>query len=275
MKILVTCRMNQARSIVVGALLRKLYPLWQVDTFGVDALHGQFIPEMTTRLCERWNLLNFDPVSKSLKQSDVLGNYDYILTPDDYVYNRIKTHLEGKNFVCLQNFTNGIFEPAIDPEGLEDDLFASELAKICISALNWSRSMNSLSDNGKVLQIMERELSLSIKSIKTLNEFDSLTIVDTQIYRPDYEKWANMDLTVKFFNPRTLIDNKIETFNSGHEVWISEYEVDFPEHLYLSDEWQRFLKELQENCKKLALFSFPNDFPLDRKSAAILSLAFR
>jgi hypothetical protein len=220
-------------------------------------------------------LLNFDHVSKLLKQNNSLGIYDYVLTPDEYVYDRIKTLLVAKNFVRLENFTNGLFEPAIDPEGLEDQQFASELAKICISALNWSRSVNSLSDHAKVLQIMDTELNLSKKTIQTLNEVGSLTIVDTQIYRPDYEKWANMDLTVKFFNPRRLKDMKTEAHNSGPEVWISAYEVDFPERFYLSDEWQLFLRELHENCRNLALFCFPNDFPPDRKSAAILSLALR
>lgn len=78
MKVLVVCRYNQARSIVIGAMIRKLFPQIDVVTAGIEAPHGKGIPGSTEALCREWNLPQFDRISIAIEKLEI-EHFDAVL----------------------------------------------------------------------------------------------------------------------------------------------------------------------------------------------------
>lgn len=70
MRIHVICRLNQARSIITAAVIRKIYPELRVFSSGIQANPGQPIPTVIAKIAYKWDLQNIDHYSTDLASSE-------------------------------------------------------------------------------------------------------------------------------------------------------------------------------------------------------------
>lgn len=249
MKILVVCRYNQARSILAGAVIRKLFPEIEVVTAGIEAQTGQPIPIVTSELCSWWGLPKYDRLSQSLADTFSVNparEFDAILAADGYVKEEILKLEPSSKIVDLSECAeDDLFRP-IDPTGFGQRDFAGELAKVAVLTAEWITSL----ENSTTLEI-EAFLSNSYEKANTLVKSKDLfgynIILDSELERPNAEYWKTSGHDIRFFNPRSLNQFELSELPiESNVVLISKYEIDNAEKVYFSDSWKGFLDAVSQ-----------------------------
>ena len=264
--VLVVCRFNQARSILIGALLRKLFPDLRVTTAGIEAIDNLAIPASTAEICLRWNLPNFDRHSKSIESTHSNQNWDAVLAVDELVFSRLQQGPFTENLHLLADYSNFPQSIPIDPTNLALEDFATELAKAAILSVRWAESLLNIQPspiNGYLCS-----LSTNLNDLNRNNGLysDGSLLIDVQIQYPNFEFWNDQGFTTIFFNPRRLeLDMANLEVTEAPKVLVSKFEIDIPELIFTSNEWRDFLISLS-NLKQINLISF-TDFS-DSKNMA-------
>lgn len=242
MRILIVCKFNQARSIIIGAALRKLLPSVDVRTAGIDAINGMAIPEITAQVCREWKLTNYDALSINVDSLEV-GDFDSILAVDEYVFSELRKFNLGSRLQSLRYFTsNGLTFPQ-DPTDLDHNSFKLEVAKGLLLAQIWARSIFRYLDSDIDSYWFDSGELVSEWMISREAESYSV-IVDTNLYVPDREIWSHCNRQILFFNTRELrtTDFALE-LRKKPLVLVSLFETDSPVDLIFSRRWIRFLEE--------------------------------
>jgi protein-tyrosine-phosphatase len=264
MKVLVVCRYNQARSILAGALIRKLLPELDVVTAGIQAQTGQPIPIVTAELCSWWGLNRFDRLSQLITDTDAatsIEDFDSVLVADGYVKQEVLKFWPKAKLVDLSELAeNDLFTPT-DPTGFNQSDFSRELAKIAVLVSAWA-SKKGLLDIISAQAILASSNS-SIDSLLDsgkLNDVDFL--IDTELERPSIDFWKSKGFEIQLFNPRQLIEFEVAGgCSSSTIVLASRFEIDNAEKYYLSDDWKQFIGKVSKVGKAcLVNISNTNDF---------------
>jgi protein-tyrosine-phosphatase len=264
MKVLVVCRYNQARSILAGALIRKLLPELDVVTAGIQAQTGQPIPIVTAELCSWWGLNRFDRLSQLITDTDAatsIEDFDSVLVADGYVKQEVLKFWPKAKLVDLSELAeNDLFTPT-DPTGFNQSDFSRELAKIAVLVSAWA-SKKGLLDIISAQAILTSSNS-SIDSLLDsgkLNDVDFL--IDTELERPSIDFWKSKGFEIQLFNPRQLIEFEVAGgCSSSTIVLASRFEIDNAEKYYLSDDWKQFIGKVSKVGKAcLVNISNTNDF---------------
>jgi protein-tyrosine-phosphatase len=273
MKVLVVCRYNQARSILAGALIRKLLPELDVVTAGIQAQTGQPIPIVTAELCSWWGLNRFDRLSQSITDTDAatsIEEFDSVLVADGYVKQEVLKFWPKAKLVDLSELAeNDLFTPT-DPTGFNQSDFSRELAKIAVLSSAWA-SKSGLLDIISAQAILASSNS-SIDSLLDsgkLNDVDFL--IDTELERPSIDFWKSKGFEIQLFNPRQLIEFEVAGGSSSSTtVLASRFEIDNAEKYYLSDDWKQFIGKVSK-VGKTCLVNISNTNDFKPSSLAILS----
>jgi protein-tyrosine-phosphatase len=255
-EVLVVCRYNQARSIVVGALLRKLFPQLLVTTAGIEAPDGSSIPTISMDLCERWGLQSYDRVSKDLSRFSDTTSFKHILAADEFVYNHLKDTATEIPIGLLTSYSPDDLLVPIDPTGLDSIGFYREIAKASISATRWAADLLDLPHTAiqSLLFLTQNSLFKGVNDGDTLFANSSL-LVDTEFSYPDPSVWKNAGIETVLFNPRDLDSIDLEKITSTDRcVLVSRFEVDLPERILLSLQWSELLSSLSRE-RKISLVS--------------------
>lgn len=264
MKVLVVCRYNQARSILAGALIRKLLPELDVVTAGIQAQTGQPIPIVTAELCSWWGLNRFDRLSQLITDTDAatsIEEFDTVLVADGYVKQEVLKFWPKAKLVDLSELAeNDLFTPT-DPTGFNQSDFSRELAKIAVLVYAWA-SKKGLLDIISAQAILASSNS-SIDSLLDsgkLNDVDFL--IDTELERPSIDFWKSKGFEIQLFNPRQLIEFEVAGGSSNSTIVLaSRFEIDNAEKYYLSDDWKQFIGKVSKVGKTcLVNISNTNDF---------------
>jgi protein-tyrosine-phosphatase len=273
MKVLVVCRYNQARSILAGALIRKLLPELDVVTAGIQAQTGQPIPIVTAELCSWWGLNRFDRLSQSITDTDAatsIEDFDSVLVADGYVKQEVLKFWPKAKLVDLSELAeNDLFTPT-DPTGFNQSDFSRELAKIAVLVSAWA-SKKGLLDIISAQAILASSNS-SIDSLLDsgkLNDVDFL--IDTELERPSIDFWKSKGFEIQLFNPRQLIEFEVAGGSSSSTIVLaSRFEIDNAEKYYLSDDWKQFIGKVSK-VGKTCLVNTSNSNDFKPSSLAILS----
>lgn len=239
---MIVCKFNQARSIIIGAALRKLFPNVDVRTAGVDAIDGMAIPGITAQVCREWRLVNYDSLSLNVDKVGI-SNFDWILAVDDYVFAEMQSLNLGNRLQSLSHFTSGDFTLPQDPTNLDKYFFKFEVAKGILLAQVWAKSIfRYLDSNIDSYWFNTRELAS--KWIQSREAENYSVIVDTNLYVPDRDIWSCCNRQILFFDTRELrtADFALEVSKRPLTL-VSLYETDSPIDLILSRRWVRFLEE--------------------------------
>jgi protein-tyrosine-phosphatase len=273
MKVLVVCRYNQARSILAGALIRKLLPELDVVTAGIQAQTGQPIPIVTAELCSWWGLNRFDRLSQLITDTDAatsIEDFDSVLVADGYVKQEVLKFWPKAKLVDLSELAeNDLFTPT-DPTGFNQSDFSRELAKIAVLVSAWA-SKKGLLDIISAQAILASSNS-SIDSLLDsgkLNDVDFL--IDTELERPSIDFWKSKGFEIQLFNPRQLIEFEVAGGSSSSTIILaSRFEIDNAEKYYLSDDWKQFIGKVSK-VGKTCLVNISNTNDFRPSSLAILS----
>jgi protein-tyrosine-phosphatase len=273
MKVLVVCRYNQARSILAGALIRKLLPELDVVTAGIQAQTGQPIPIVTAELCSWWGLNRFDRLSQLITDTDAatsIEDFDSVLVADGYVKQEVLKFWPKAKLVDLSELAeNDLFTPT-DPTGFNQSDFSRELAKIAVLVSAWA-SKKGLLDIISAQAILASSNS-SIDSLLDsgkLNDVDFL--IDTELERPSIDFWKSKGFEIQLFNPRQLIEFEVAGGSSSSTIILaSRFEIDNAEKYYLSDDWKQFIGKVSK-VGKTCLVNISNTNDFKPSSLAILS----
>ena len=256
--VLVVCRHNQARSIVIGALLRELFPGRRVLTSGVDANTGARIPDSTSALCENWGLVEFDRTSSALEQFEDLDQDCKVLAADDAIRDSLIELLPQLKAQSLYDYCESKELRPIDPKYLDYDEFCLEIAKAIIPSLRWADEVLSLRRSPITSTLFQDEAHiLSEIGLRQLAMHQNSLLIDTNLAFPNWQLWEKLGYEIIEFNPRHLANMDISsTFQrvKGTATLVSKYEVDFPERMFLSKSWRNFLYKVSE-VRKVHLVS--------------------
>ena len=277
MKILFVCRYNQARSILAGALLRKLYPNVEVFTAGIEAQDGQPVPLITPQLCLNWSLPGIDRLSISIDKlltRHPATSFDHVVVADQLVKERIERSFAPGKVTSITDLADFPSISPVDPTGFDRSSFAAELAKVAILTIRWAEKFGLGEQRGNLNFFLFDEITNSLGYQKLTAELDSLQLVDTDISRPDPSFWRSLGAKVILFDPRDL-NTSADLVNGmqGFEVLVSRFEVDNPSQIYLSQPWREFLYRITKDRSVMPAVVFPygsEALPAER----ILSLAF-
>jgi protein-tyrosine-phosphatase len=239
-RLLVVCRYNQARSVVIGAVLRKLFPDIEFVTAGIQAPQGKVIPTVSSRLCHEWRLPNFDRISIAIDAIDV-DVFDAVLAADDLVYEELEKRIAPEKLYSLLKFNNDERLIPIDPSGLNYSEFSREIAKAVIPALRWMNSFNHYVNPSIDSFMFEDEHSLQ-QWTATAEAQTYKVLVDTSISIPNASIWTSTDRQINYVDlRRNSWELAREAAKESNLVWMSKYEVDLVAEVFFSQLWLDFL----------------------------------
>jgi protein-tyrosine-phosphatase len=245
---LIVCRHNQARSIVIGSLLRKFFPERGVLTSGIEAIADARIPDFTVALCQRWGLTEFDRVSSSLQQCGDLDQNCKVLAADDAIRDRLSEILPELQIRSIYEYCEPGEMVPIDPKDLDFDEFCLEIAKAVIPSLRWADNIFGTPRPPITSTLFQDEDQLlSDIGVEELKHHQDSLFIDTNLALPNVQMWEKLGYTIIEFNPRKLeshdILSSIEAIK-GKITFISKYEVDSQERIFLSSTWRKCLFEV-------------------------------
>lgn len=245
MRILIVCKLNQARSIIIGAALRKLFPRVDVRTAGIDAINEMPIPGITAQVCREWRLTNYDALSVNVDDVGI-SDFDWILAVDEYVFNKLRSYNLGGRLQSLSYFASDDLMLPQDPTNLDYNSFKLEVAKGVLLAQVWAQSiLRYLNSDIDSFWFDTREQVSKWIHFREAENYS--IIVDTNLYIPDREIWSRCNRQIFFFDTRELrtTDLALE-LRKGPLVLVSLYETDSPVDLIFSRRWIRFLEEISK-----------------------------
>jgi protein-tyrosine-phosphatase len=271
MKLLILCRYNQARSIVIAAALRKLFPDYDIVSAGIEAPHGKSIPEMTAELCLQWNLPNFDRISIGMQTLD-LDYFDAVLAADNLVRDRL--HSEG-----FANKTKSLYEfeyaedlLPVDPTGLSFDAFSAEIAKALVLAMRWIQVRHQYIQG----EIVALWFNSEIEYATWLESEDSKKyqhIIDSNFAIPHHDIGRSNFRTATLMNlrERDFGINQATITDEAGLFLMSRFECDDSARIVFDSNWIELLQKLA-NSGPVALIGYAVAQRPDLRALSLLGL---
>ena len=140
--ITVTCRHNQARSVLAAAALGRYFPNFEMVSAGIVGVEGQRIPRSILNLADAWGLKPVDVVSHSLEVvQDQLVTSDFVVVAEDEFIPRI-INIGVAPFKIL-SMQDQRFEHALipfDPIGQGGHIVSIEIAKAIMTTVQLLRA---------------------------------------------------------------------------------------------------------------------------------------
>jgi len=135
-RIVIVCRFNAARSVLIAAAFKKLLPQFEVISCGVEALTGNEYPLVTLQTAKDWGLTITEEYSVNIK--DVIGGLRYndivIVVEDSMKQSPYLASLDPLNIYSFGDLSLGEFQLPQDPLGYDLQKFKIEIAKAVFCA---------------------------------------------------------------------------------------------------------------------------------------------
>jgi protein-tyrosine-phosphatase len=263
-RIVVVCRLNAARSILVGAALKKFAAEFEIVTCGVEAITGNKIPQITYDAAVAWGL-RIEP-EFSLNIRDISGGInfeDIVLVSDGYM--RDSTYLENANPANVFSFGEFALDSTLiprDPIKMTSAEFKREIAKAIFCT---SRVMNTL---------------FSSPTIGTENRIESIcgddqSALDSLVYFCEKNSYnvllANFEIPVTFTPSSASARLEFLNFedcgsfapiNQGLDssnyisIFCAKYEMTFRDEDFFSENFQSSAMKLASKRPLVIVFDF-------------------
>jgi protein-tyrosine-phosphatase len=240
MKILVVCRLNQARSIIISAFIRKHFPEAEVESAGVQAISGEAIPKLIEDIAETWNLTIVESYSRNIRHLQNEEPWDLVICSDNNVAHQVEVlGVQSRHMVYLAEYAD---HPALvvnDPVGMTFDATKIELSKALTLTsrvlsdffLLGSLDVRTLYWNSNADIFLGDLIARSLKN--------EVQVVDTQLRYPELSLWKNYGVSTQRFSLSNYDSLVIDQLNIGVLI-CEETNVD-EEIVYLSSAWRDLL----------------------------------
>ncbi len=270
-RLLVVCRYNQARSIVIGAVLRKLFPDLEIVTAGIEAPHGKQVPAITSQLCREWRLPSFDRISVATDSLD-LGEFEAILALDQIVFDALISDSLKSKLYSLYDFSESDFLIPVDPTGMPFELFKVEISKAIILALRFIRGTTGYISNTIESFFFETERALLSWLSSTESQRFKL-LIDANIAIPNHDLWSRSTWEYKLIDYRSELSGQLTQIqNLGPIAIVSRFETDLVADVFLSSKWVETLSRVS-SLEKVALIALGDERRPESLVEAILGFA--
>lgn len=242
MRVHVVCRLNQARSIIASAALRKIYPNLKIYSSGISAQNGGPIPKITLEIAERWGLTNLDHSSTLFQSEEPILKGDLVICADDSIFqNLFKFDLNCK-LVNVLDYVLADFLVPSDPVSLPFSEVEVELAKMVVATNKALQANQAEEKKIPALIYAQGEESTAARFINSWLESNQGIAIDMNWRIPDASIWERFDIKTAFFNPR--FPTQLNQFTAG-SLYCSDFEIDNQLDLITKPEWLNFLESLE------------------------------
>jgi protein-tyrosine-phosphatase len=193
------CRMNQARSALGEALIRRDFPEVDVISAGVFAQDGTpYLPEVVA-VARKWGISIEQGFSNSFKNNQALLESDFVICAEESMLPLISQHgYRGKLVSYEEIVPDPSFMP-VDPAGLRGRFLETELAKV-VFINHWAvRTVAGNKSEYEVLALIpENELNTraAIETALFVHESSGALIVDADLRAPLFREFGEKDLRV-------------------------------------------------------------------------------
>jgi protein-tyrosine-phosphatase len=240
MKILIVCRLNQARSIITSSFVRKHFPGAIVTSAGVQAVTGSPIPKLILDTATQWNLQVEEESSINIRDVRHQEMWDLIICSDNGVARQVEIlGVPAREMFYLTEFADHQSLIARDPVGMSAEETKTELAK---AILLTSRALTQIVEHkhSNLYSIYFDGMSTPTRKMQTIGSFEQHNIlIDCQLRYPDYNCWESLKLPLRYFTMKSDIQ-KIENHENSGVMVCGEDDLN-ENRIYLSSRWRNFV----------------------------------
>lgn len=257
MKIVTVCRMNQARSPLAEAVLKKNFPEHDFYSTGVTAISGTPLLKEVIKVANEWGLDNLKKQSESLIQiKEKLLNSDCVIVAENGHAQIIRDFgYKGKILSCESLLPDYMFTPR-DPEGMPIDKARRELGKVAGLSLRAVLNVLNLHSKNKILSVTPNgssDVPLALETAHLESIERGAVLLDADLRAPlEKSDIENAGLSPVYFDIDEMLEFGIPSIGMN-QILVHCRELDAPEKLYLSSKWRKFLDKCTEETELVML----------------------
>lgn len=264
-RVVVVCRQNAARSVLVAAALSKLYPQCNFVSCGIEAVTGSPYPEITLRTAQDWGLKLQGSHSVNICDlAEGLNSQDRVLVSDQSMkgVHHFSRFNSSSVFSFEQFAISESFVP-LDPVGLTLIDFKKEIAKAIFCA---SKAVSGFLES----EYSELEIYVSITdeiNEETLSEaIEYCRNTSSNLLIANFEIPPTRSLNIEGTEAIFLEFTRVNCFQvitwqksidiSNVAIIQSEHEMNFPPKDIMSIHFRDSLKKLSQEKPVVVLCEF-------------------
>jgi protein-tyrosine-phosphatase len=237
LRISTICRANEVRSKIIEGYLRKLYPNFEIRSFGTEVVEGNRISSSLTRLMNGWGIqINQAPANSIFSQIEFINTSNLVISADGEVSDKLD--LIGISSINVCDYAIDHFHTPFDPINFRGDEFIANAAKVIhCTARMISQVIKHQENNGSIWVY-----TTSDNAIQDYLRKDAIVIDVRLRHRP---KPLGFRDETTFFEEQELLDGSLfSKLHSGIKTYLPKYEFRNPEEVLLSDKFSEFVSKV-------------------------------
>jgi len=241
MRAAIVCRQNKARSPFAEAVIKFHFPELHTLSLGLEEDPSEEVSEFAAALAEKWGIGPLKKKAQILKAtSNPLATSDLIVIAEDEMRNTLKEKIKNTPVFAMDSLTFHEDLRPIDPDGMAEQQFERELAKVSNVTLRIVYEFLGIKNKFPVTAIVPRSATdipqaLAHAHFEAKNK--NAVLIDADCRAPHTSELVEADLRPvdfdftqsKKFQPPTLDSDSILRHCR---------ELDRPEKYLLSKSWK-------------------------------------
>ncbi|MEI6648424.1 MAG: hypothetical protein WCO08_02160 [Actinomycetes bacterium] len=239
MKVLTICKMNQARSALAEAVIRRFLPNLEISSAGVQAVSNTPYLTSVVQLSRKWGVAIAEGGSKTLDLSLELIEADLVICAEAWMKDDPRIQAADRQVVSYEDFASDSSFMPFDPETMTGRTLETELAKVAWVNLRAVRELwSGFFQHEIVVVIPETEFQTesAIAFARERAADTSGLIIDADVRSPIPGEFRRSGLSV---GPISLAEGA-----HSFEVLSGIVEKSQPEAFLLSMDWRDLLADL-------------------------------
>ena len=268
-RIVVVCRLNAARSVLIAAVLRKQFPQYEVISCGVEASTGAVYPQITLQTAKDWGLRIVKDHSVNIRDiPGGLNDSDRVIVVEDYMRESPDLqHLNPKNIFSFTDLS--LDQSHLPKDPLEFDLqqFKVEIAKAVFYACSIvTRCIDPIMANANLRLWITRndsqEVLTNVVEHCKENSFN-LLIANFLVAPQPFLSTQKSNRCFLHFNEQGQFFAAIQENKHADRLTIfqSEFEENYSPRLVFSPEYRESIDSLSQKKPLVALVEIVSPIP--------------
>ena len=250
MDVVVICRFNQLRSILISNLLAQFFPQYTFHSLGTEAIEGLELPKITYRISENWGISSHPNHSRNIfdYRNEILGS-DLVICMDFKIERLIQQIGYDGPFLNLGEISNVLGIELVEPIGRSQCEVEFEISKYLFIALtSFSRFLQGRKfENLEGIQISKNEDSYknflsNLSSDEMLGQRIFLTDLEIPLGRGNLQPGVILG---SFRRDSSGSYSLTEDADVSPDLIFSRYPVLDPAKAYLDQSWGEFLSQIR------------------------------
>jgi protein-tyrosine-phosphatase len=268
-RIVIVCRFNAARSVLIAAAFKKLLPQLEVISCGVEALTGNEYPLVTLQTAKDWGLALTEDHSVNIK--DVIGglrHHDKVIVVEDSMkQSPYLASLDPLNIYSFGDLNLGEFQLPQDPLGYELQEFKIEIAKAVFFAASLiSKFFEPIQVNSNLRLWLADELSE--KTLRNVIDYckssssnlliaNFITVIDLP---SDFQKIIRNILQVNV-QGSFFVEHKKEVLKDSFTIFQTQFESNYDSKMVFRAEFDESVNRLSSEGPLLVVCELKHPIP--------------